>query len=271
MVSMISHGRTLLRRMAVMASFAGAAGASPLARLVSQQFLLPRRDLLRLGSRYGGWLIPRDAALDANSVCYLAGAGEDISFDCALVESYGVLARVVDPTPRAIEHFNGLADAVRADQSFPINNSASEFYTISPAQLARITYLPFGLAGADEEMKFYKPKDPNHVSCSVVNLQKTDTWFTAHCYRMISLMEREGDTKVDLLKMDIEGGEYAVLDDLVRTKLLPKLLLIEFDEAHSPLDDHETERIAERVHALERAGLRCIAVDGSNVTFRRAD
>ena len=88
---------------------------------------------------------------------------------------------------------------------------------------------------------------------------------------MISLMEREGDTKVDLLKMDIEGGEYAVLDDLVRTKLLPKLLLIEFDEAHSPLDDHATERIAERVHALERAGLRCIAVDGSNVTFRRAD
>lgn len=271
MVRTISHGCALLRRIAVKAGFVGADEVSPLAQLGSRQFLLPRQDLLRLGSRYGGWLIPRDAALDATSVCYLAGAGEDISFDCALVEAYGVLARIVDPTPRAIEHFKGLADAVLANQSFPINNSASEFYTISLAQLARITFLPFGLAGADEEMKFYKPRDPSHVSCSVVNLQKTDTWFTARCYRLVSLMEREGDTKVDLLKMDIEGGEYAVLDDLLRTKLFPKLLLIEFDEAHSPLDDHAMERIAERVHALERAGLRCIAIDGSNVTFRRAD
>ena len=50
----------------------------------------------RLGTHYGGWIIPENI-LDSTSICYLAGAGEDISFDCCLAQQYGCRIRIVDP------------------------------------------------------------------------------------------------------------------------------------------------------------------------------
>jgi FkbM family methyltransferase len=198
----------------------------------------------------------------------LAGAGEDIGFDCALVEKFGSRIRIVDPTPRAIAHFEQLISAITKGEKFPINKSLEDFYTIDSSHLSRIQFLPFGLAGEDKEMKFYYPQDPSHVSCSTLNLQKTDKWFNASCYRLATLMIQQGDQALDLLKMDIEGGEYAVIDDLLLSGLLPHYLLIEFDEAHTPLDGGAMDRMKSRIRALENSNMRCIALDGCNATFQ---
>lgn len=244
------------------------AGAiSPLSTYV--RTTLPKERTIRLGSTYGGWIIPAEAGLDANSVCYLAGAGEDISFDCALVQVFGCRVRIIDPTPRAIEHFRQLGEAVLAGRRFPINNSATEFYDIAATQLARLSFLPIGLADRDAEMKFFLPKDPSHVSCSTVNLQNTQDYFPAQCHSLTTIMAQQGDVEVDLIKMDIEGAEYPVIRDLVDKGLLPRILLIEFDEMHSPLDSDASTRIADSVSQLVGAGMRCIAVEGSNATFVR--
>ncbi|HML19507.1 MAG TPA: hypothetical protein PKD74_02920, partial [Candidatus Dependentiae bacterium] len=40
---------------------------------------------IRLGSKYGGWVIP-DKYITETSLCYCVGAGEDISFDLELIE-----------------------------------------------------------------------------------------------------------------------------------------------------------------------------------------
>lgn len=241
---------------------------SPLLHLINTEFLSPSNELMRLGTKYGGWLLPKDIALNEESVCYLAGAGEDISFDCALSEKFGSTIRIVDPTPRAIAHFHQLTIAVAKGERFPINRSTENFYTINQLQLSQIHFLPYGLAGEDVEMKFYFPQDPSHVSCSTLNLQKTDTWFNARCYKLATLMNEQGDQSLDLLKMDIEGGEYAVIDDLLSSGLLPHFLLVEFDEAHTPLDGGAMDRMKDRIHALENANMRCIALDGCNVTFQ---
>ena len=82
-------------------------------------------------------------------------------------------------------------------------------------------------------------------------------------------MQQLGDTFIDLLKMDIEGSEYAVIRDMVATKLLPRLLLVEFDEAHTPMDSEAGTRIKHHIEVLEQAGMRCIAVEGSNASFIR--
>lgn len=243
-------------------------GKSPLLKVVDERSLISKNSLFRLGTKYGGWLLPLNVKLNEESICYLDGAGEDISFDCALVEKFGVKARIVDPTPRAISHFEQLGRSIRAGEKFPINGSSSDFYSISEQLLSRISFLPCGLAGEDTLMKFYFPKDPSHVSCSVLNLQNTEEYFEADCYRLSSLMKAEGDNSIDLLKMDIEGGEYGVLDDLIESNLLPSILLVEFDEAHTPLDDDAMMRISNRISQLERLGMVCIAVDGSNATFQ---
>lgn len=69
-------------------------GASP-SLPVDRTALFVSNKLLRLGTTYGGWIIPVDAGLTADSVCYCAGAGEDISFDCALVEWFHCQVRVI--------------------------------------------------------------------------------------------------------------------------------------------------------------------------------
>ena len=243
---------------------------SPLLQYVDRRLLLPPSALLRLGTAYGGWVLPADAPLSQDSVCYSAGAGEDISFDCALVERFHCQMRLIDPTPRAIEHFNRLEQALRSGGLFPINNSRSEHYTIAWKDFRNIRLLPIGLSNKDGTLKFFLPKNPAHVSCSTVNLQKTDEYFTAECCRFSTIMKRQGDSAVDLLKMDIEGAEYAVIEDLVVSNQLPKLLLIEFDEVHSPQDASAGERIKSHIDMLLCAGMRCVAVDGSNITLVRS-
>jgi FkbM family methyltransferase len=178
--------------------------------------------------------------------------------------------RIIDPTPRAIQHFHDLEQAVRSGQRFPVNNSGVDFYSIADVHLDRLRFLPVGLADKDTDMKFFLPQNPTHVSCSVVNLQKTGQYFTAPCLRLSSIMNREGDSSIDLLKIDIEGAEYGVIEDMVASGLLPRLLLIEFDEAHTPLDDKAPERIRKHIALLARSGMRCIAVERSNATFVRA-
>jgi FkbM family methyltransferase len=225
--------------------------------------------LIRLGTAYGGWIIPADAKLSQDSVCYLAGAGEDISFDCELVRRFGCRMRILDPTPRAVAHFEQLQLAVKEGRRFPINNSDTEFYEVGPTDLERMTLIPVGLAEQDTELRFYLPRNPEHVSCSTANLHNTEEYFTAQCHRLGTMMAQLGDARVDLLKMDIEGAEYGVIRDLVRSRILPGLLLIEFDEAHSPKDAGAGGRIKEHVELLLRAGMRCIAVEGSNMTLER--
>lgn len=241
--------------------------ASPLLSCVDPLGLFSPQELLRFGTLYGGWIIPEDSGLTADSLCYCAGAGEDISFECALVERFCCRMRIIDPTPRAIQHFHNLEDAVRTGTRFPINNSPDDFYSITAAHLDRLQFLPVGLADRDADMKFFLPQDPSHVSCSVVNLQKTDRYFTAPCLRLSSIMNRHGDSSIDLLKIDIEGAEYGVIEDVAESGLLPRLLLIEFDEAHTPLDDKAPERISRHIDLLVRSGMRCVAVEGSNATF----
>jgi FkbM family methyltransferase len=224
---------------------------------------------MRLGTDYGGWYIPLDSGLHEESVCYCVGAGEDISFDCALAERFRCHIRIIDPTPRAIKHFRALQESVRQGTRFPVNNSSSEFYEITEHNLRRVLFLPVGLAESTSDMKFYFPQNRDHVSCSIVNLQKTEEYFTAQCKRLADIMREQNHTHIDLLKMDIEGAECSVIRDIVQSSILPRLLLIEFDEIRSPLDDDSGLRIKEHIDLLLRAGYICIAVDGSNATFIR--
>ncbi|MGC2298446.1 MAG: hypothetical protein WA476_06560, partial [Acidobacteriaceae bacterium] len=59
----------------------------------------PRKRLL--GTVYGGWTIAPDL-LNANSVMFSFGVGNDISFDLATIERFGMTVHGFDPSPEAI-------------------------------------------------------------------------------------------------------------------------------------------------------------------------
>lgn len=56
----------------------------------------PRRDLVRLGSDYGGWTVPADL-VESSWTCYSGGVGNDTTFDLAFIERFGCEVDAFDP------------------------------------------------------------------------------------------------------------------------------------------------------------------------------
>jgi len=206
--------------------------------------VLPFSLLERIGSDYGGWIVPVKG-FSERSICYCGGAGEDISFDLELIERFRCQIFSYDPTPRAIVHV----------QELTTGNSNYHFF-------------PVGLWDGDCVQKFYAPANESHVSHSILNLQQTNTYFEAKCQRIKKLMEENRHEHIDLLKIDIEGAEYKVLNSIIEDRLKIDVICVEFDEIHHPLDGNSDRRIAEICRDLLRVGWIPVAVDrGSNFTF----
>lgn len=206
------------------------------------QLRLPRRrrdDLQKLGTVYGGWVVPT-SMLNASSVCYCVGVGEDISFDLALIERFGCHVYAFDPTPRSIRYIEKVSP---------------------PAD--RFHFSPFGLWSSDTTMRFYAPPNPAHVSHSIVNLRGTSDYFEAVCKSLQTMMREQNHQSIDLLKLDIEGAEYEVLDHMLREKIFPNLLCIEFDQ---PAPFAKTMR---QVRELIARGYDIVDIDQWNYTLVR--
>jgi FkbM family methyltransferase len=199
----------------------------------------PELGLEKLGTAYGGWVVPT-RLIEPGWRCYSGGVGEDVSFDLGLIERFGCDVTAFDPTPRAITFAEAVAE-----------------------REPRFRFVPVGLWSEDTTLRFYRPKDPAHVSHSIVNLQKTHPAFEAPVRRIDSLMAELGHTSVDLVKIDIEGAEHKVLASMLKAGIRPTVLCFEVDR---PVSAFRLWRTIRRVkhHDYELA-----AVDGWNFTFVR--
>jgi len=184
---------------------------------------------VRHGSEYGGWWIcPR--GLGPDSVVYSAGIGTDISFDLSIIERYGVTIHAFDPTPASIEW-------VKA-QPLP----------------GRYNWYAVGVAGHDGPAAFYPPANPGHVSHTVVpGGASAGAPIRVEMKRVRTLMRELGHRRIDVLKMDIEGSEYEVLEDVLASDVDVGQLLVEF---HHRLPSIGVERTRRAVAALTAAGYR---------------
>lgn len=188
----------------------------------------------RFGNDYGGYWLPEDA-LDRFSVVYSFGLGEDASFDLAVAENFGCRVKIFDPTPRAIAFFDS--------NLLGIDNF--EFHDIA-------------LWSDDIPVRFYPPRDPAHVSHSIINLQNTSCYLNVNGMRMVSIMEQLNDYRVDLLKMDIEGAEIEVLSDIIRSFIRPRIICVEFHAAHN---------VESQVQLLTMNGYSVYHSEKNNFTF----
>jgi len=197
----------------------------------------PRLGLRKIGSEYGGWIVPTKV-ITADWVCYCGGVGEDITFDLELIERFGCAVFAFDPTPRAI--------------AFIGEHAASE---------PRLDFHPVGLWSEDTTLRFFAPRNPAHVSHSVVNLQRTDEYFEAPCRSLPSLMRELGHDRIDLLKIDIEGAEHRVIRSMLSNGIHPAVLCLEIDQPVRPWTFWRT------VRRIRAAGYTLVAVDHWNLTF----
>ena len=221
----------------------------------------------KLGTNYGIGVIPENF-LNSQSICYSAGAGEDISFEFEVIKKYGCKVHIFDPTPRAKEHYDGLKRNINNGKMMTINHS-SHYYRIKPEELNLCFFYPIGIWSQDKMMKFFTPKNPGYVSHSLVNLQKTDDFIEVECKRLRNIMSLLGHQAISLLKLDIVGAEYDVIDSLIEDKIYPDLLVIEFDEGYYPMDNKYFIRITNAILKLKSAGYILSYVTDWNATFIR--
>jgi len=216
---------------------------------VTRRRLSRRTDVAQIGSRYGGWSIPMDM-INSESICYCVGCGEDISFDLGLIDGFRCEVYAFDPTPRAIRHVESHA-----------------------AGNPRYHFSPVGLWDKAEKLKFYVPINPKDVSHSLLNLQKTNDFIEVPVERLSAIMARNGHTHLDLLKLDIEGAEYKVLDSMFADGIDVAILCVEFDEYWNALDGDWLQRIRDYVERIIGQGYAMIDAPGNgNYTFlKRAD
>jgi FkbM family methyltransferase len=226
------RSRVLLRCSAQWSIYLSMNFKRPFYKLLQAITLLPKhlfystnRRFERFGSDYGFIAIPK-GLLYADSVVYSIGAGEDLLADVDLCERLGCTVHIVDPTPKAEAHFKQVLAA--AEQNKPISTREGLPYKLSPLVAERLRYITLALWKEDTSIRFYEPENPDHISHSITNVQHTDRFIEVPATRLATLMERNGHAKIDFIKIDIEGAEYAVLDDIMASNLDIKSLYIEY-------------------------------------------
>jgi FkbM family methyltransferase len=226
-------------------------------------------ELTRLGDAVAGWTLPTSKILPGTTaVC--VGAGEDITFDVELNKK-GINVITIDPTPRAKAHVGLVLAAAASGSSAPINNSQADFYKLEGFDCRRFTFLDIGLWNENTSKRFFAPRDPNCVSHSIVNMQRTTTWFEAKCMTLHTICEAMSIKNIQILKLDVEGAEYAVLKNIVDTGLLPEVLCVEFDEAANPLNLRAMKRISEAIALLKQSGYVFLHCEYGNALFVRGE
>lgn len=228
------------------------------------------RDVLpleRFGTRYGGWWCS-PSMLGPRQVALCAGAGEDVSFDVALNARFGMRVLCVDPTPRAISHVAGLLDAAATGQPYAVEGGA-ERYVLEGFDPGRFDAIAAALWNTDGSLRLYAPQDPTHVSHSALNLQHTTEHIDVPARCMSTLLAERGIDRLALLKLDIEGAEYAVIDEMLDGGVRPTQVLVEFDELHLPLSPLAVLRVGRRVRRLREAGYALVMTERANFVFAR--
>jgi FkbM family methyltransferase len=145
------------------------------------------------------------AGLGNSSVIYSAGVGKNVSFDLSVIRRFGAPVFAFDPTPEAVAYIRS--------RSLP-----PEF-----------RLLEVGLAGWDGTASFSpnrRRKEPSHILLPRPETQARSV--EAPVKTLPTLAGELGHARIDLLKLDIEGAEYAVIEQIVAGSLEVKQLLVEF-------------------------------------------
>jgi FkbM family methyltransferase len=193
----------------------------------------------------GGGFFAAPGFLGPDSVVCSLGIGENATFDQAIIARNGCRVFGFDPTPKSIAWVarqEGLRD--------------------------RFAFFPFGIAASTGPAELFLPKDDRYVSGSLLKQDWVDgsRGVTVEMKSWPDIVAAMGAPRVDILKMDIEGAEYLVLDSILAGPVPVGQILVEF---HDRLFRDGKARTREAVAKLKARGYGIFAVSpsGEEVSF----
>lgn len=197
--------------------------------------------------RYGEWTICPEL-LEQRVVVYSMGIGDNIDFELAVMDEWGAEVHAFDPTPPAAWVNNlGLPD--------------------------RFHFHAWAAAAEDGELMLYpRIKRDGSTSNDMYTLVAGESGrhdgIKVPAKSISSIMATLGHDSVDIIKLDIEGAEYEVLEDLLSGRIRPRHLLVEFHHRFPGIGKSKTTAI---VRQLQLNGYRILFVSatGREVSFIR--
>jgi len=204
----------------------------------------------RYGTDYGGWIIC-PLGINEKSVVYSLGVGDDISFDLALIAKYNLQVHAFDPTPQVA----GLWSKKQLPENFVFHGHGIDNFN--------------GEADFQPILK----KHEDRISChSTLAKKGADSGsFKVRMKTLGDTMKELGHTRIDILKMDIEGSEWTVIPDIIASRLEIYQILIEFH--HLTFRDRGIEATRKSLDILTKGGYRIFALSpsGQEYSFIRED
>jgi len=188
------------------------------------------------GARSGVWPLITQG-LPPRPRIYCFGVGDNAAWEEAVLERHGAEVFAFDPTP--------VSAAWVAQRPWP---RGWHFAAV-------------GLAAADGELGFRAPrKGANYVPVT----EGAPADLRAPVRRLATLVAERGHDRLDVLKLDIEGGEYDVLARDLPLPVPVDQLLVEF---HHGMDGHSLGDTLAALAALRREGFKLFWISPRGLEF----
>ncbi len=187
------------------------------------------------GSKYGGFFVCKEILKNKDQIIvYSCGVGTDISFDIKIMKQYkGAEIFAFDPTPISVKWIQ--------NQRLPGN----------------FNFSPIGISNKNGVEKMYFPKNYS-VSYGIFNWDNgSKDEIMVEMQTLESIAGKHGHKYIDILKMDIEGSEFSVINSLDFSKLEFGQILIEF---HERFLENGKEILDKTIAFLSENGYKCFAV-----------
>lgn len=200
----------------------------------------PSPEICSLGHTYGEWHFLDRGDLRGATVIF-AGLGEDASFDVEFAAAYGARVVVVDPTPRAIAHFEQIQARLgqgATERYVSGGKQPAGAYDLSGLDRDSLVLIPCALWTSPDPIRFFAPKNPAHVSYSINDIQHNHAsdgdYIEVPSTTVVQIMADFDLSRIPLIKLDIEGAETEVLSQMMSAGIFPDQILVEYDEINQP-------------------------------------
>ena len=185
--------------------------------------------------------------LSKNSIVIDGGCSYEADFSLHMIKNYGLKAYGVDPTRK---HKNSLNLLVKKHKG-------------------RFTYLPFAINAIDGTLMFHESKTNESGSLLKDHTNVKQDKIINYKIKAISLkslLKYINIKQIEILKLDLEGAEYDLLNKISKEEVLPfRQIFVEFH--HHAIDHYnksDTLRIVKRICNL---GFNNFSLDDHNYLF----
>ncbi len=173
--------------------------------------------------------------LGPDSVVYSFGVGRDVHWDLEMIDRFELTVHAFDPSPLSVE------------------------WVRSADLPEKFVFHPYGIGATDGLITLYPPPTTRTVHYSSINRGRApaDKAVKVPVKRLATIAAELGHDHIDVLKIDIDGGEYDVLPDVLASGIPIRQILMEVHHNFKTLKFNDTR---DMLRALRSHGYRILDI-----------